>query len=370
MDYHKKTLEELSVKATRASQLSALVGFDGFIDRIMDAVDKRNGPLDDYTPFKQISDFGQRVNSAAGMSTNIELYQKTEKLGGNGPIMANALHHLGLKTRYLGTLGYPEIHPIFEEFAKRTEAVSVANPGVTQAVEFEDGKIMLGDMGGTYDFQYEHVLEVMGEGTFFDLFSRAQLIGLVNWTMLPYCTQFYMALLDKVLPNLPQCDRRDFFFDLADPDKRTDSDLRTVLSTIGRFSNHGHVTLGLNLKEGQRVHHTLGLGACETHPNALRDMCDAIRRKVGIECVVIHPTDGAACATKMGTWYTKGPFCGKPKLSTGAGDHFNSGFSLGLLLGLSPECALTMAVATSGYYVRNAKSPSIADVQTYISSWS
>ena len=370
MDYHKKTLDELSKKAAQVSQLNGLVGFDGFIDRIMDAVDKRSGPLDDYTQIHLISDFGNRISSAAGMSTNIELYQKMEKLGGNGPIMANALHHLGLNTRYLGTIGYPEIHPVFQDFAKRTNAISVAGPGVTQAVEFEDGKIMLGDMGGTYDFHYERVIEVMGEGAFFDLVSRAQLLGLVNWTMLPNCTQFFIALLEKVLPNLPQTDRRDFFFDLADPEKRSDADLRTVLTTIARFSNHGHVTLGLNLKEGQRVHHTLGLGACETHPNALRDMCDAIRRKVGVECVVIHPTDGAVCATKMGTWYTKGPFCLKPKITTGAGDHFNSGFSLGLLLGLSPECALTMACATSGYYVRNAKSPSIADLQTFISTWS
>lgn len=370
MDFKNKTLEELAAKSASVVNLQGLVGFDGFVDRIMAAVDKRFGPLDAYEPISTIAEFGGRISSAAGMSTNLELYQKFEKLGGNGPIMANALYRLGLKTRYVGTLGKPEVHPVFQDFVRRTEAVSVANPGITQAVEFDDGKIMLGDMGGLYEFSYENVIATVGEGVFFDMVSRAKLISMVNWTMLPFSTEFYIAMLDKVLPHLPQTDRRDFFFDLADPEKRSDGDLRAVLHTIGRFSNHGHVTLGLNLKEGHRVHQTLGLGSCGTSADALCSICDAIRRKIGVECVVVHPSDGAACATRNGSWYVKGPYCEKPKITTGAGDHFNAGFCLGMLMGLPPECALTLAVATSGYYVTSAKSPSLGDVQAFIANWS
>ena len=43
----------------------------------------------------------------------------------------------------------------------------------------------------------------------------------------------------------------------------------------------------------------------------------------------------------------KGPFTLKPKITTGAGDHFNSGFCLGKLLGFSTELCLLSGVATS-----------------------
>jgi hypothetical protein len=82
--------------------------------------------------------------AAAGQSTNIELVSVRTKLGGNGPIMANALASFGLGVTYLGNLGYPGMHPIFEELARRAEVHSIAQPGFTDALEFNDGKIMLG----------------------------------------------------------------------------------------------------------------------------------------------------------------------------------------------------------------------------------
>jgi sugar/nucleoside kinase (ribokinase family) len=57
-----------------------------------------------------------------------------------------------------------------------------------------------------------------------------------------------------------------------------------------------------------------------------------------------------------------GPFTPKPLITTGAGDHFNSGFCLGRLLGLDNSMSLLAGVTTSGFYVRTAHSPSIAQI--------
>src|SRR5256714_14354365 len=91
-----------------------------------------------------IAQFASRLAAAAGRSANVELVSQLTKLGGNGPIMANALASFGLRVTYLGNLGYPNLHPVFEDFAKRAEVHSIAEPGYTDALEFEDGKIMLG----------------------------------------------------------------------------------------------------------------------------------------------------------------------------------------------------------------------------------
>jgi sugar/nucleoside kinase (ribokinase family) len=65
----------------------------------------------------------------------------------------------------------------------------------------------------------------------------------------------------------------------------------------------------------------------------------------------------------------EGPFCANPRLSTGAGDHFNGGFVSGLVSGLDVRGALYTGVATSGWYVRNARSPGRTDVIGFLRDW-
>jgi sugar/nucleoside kinase (ribokinase family) len=142
-----------------------------------------------------------------------------------------------------------------------------------------------------------------------------------------------------------------------------------VLNAIGRFQTFGRVTLGLNLKEAQQVFAVLGFGPETEDEKGLRSMARQIRQKLGVATVVIHPTKSAACATKEDAWWVPGPYAEKPLLTTGAGDHFNAGFATGQLLGLSPESCLCLGVSTSGFYVRTARSPSLGDLETFLTQW-
>jgi len=125
-----------------ASTMTAFIGLDGFVDEILHVVDKRES-AEKYTRLPTIAQLGERLSAAAGQSTNIELVSQLTKLGGNGPIMANAMASFGLKVTYLGILGYPSLHPVFTDFAKRAQVYSIAEPGYTDALEFQDGKIMV-----------------------------------------------------------------------------------------------------------------------------------------------------------------------------------------------------------------------------------
>jgi sugar/nucleoside kinase (ribokinase family) len=368
MDHRTRTLAELQTHATRVRGRLAVAGFDGFVDTIVRAVAQRRGLGDDFTAMATIPEFAARIGAAAGKSTNIELFPVMRKLGGNGPIMAEALLGLGVPTRYLGALGRPGIHPVLADFAARTQAVSVAEPGTTTAVEFDDGKVMLNTTVSLDGVTFDAIVAAMGEGAFLDLMSRADLIALVNWTMLPAMTHIFTALLERVVPVLPPRDQRLWFFDLADPAKRSVGDLVMALRTIARFQPHGRVTLGLNLKEAQQVAAALELAAGEAGEAALREMARAIRNELGVGTVVIHPKESAACATREGTWWVPGPYTDRPRITTGAGDHFNAGFVTGQLTGLSPEACLTLGVSVSGSYVRTARSPSLNDIDAFLRS--
>ncbi|HEY0945936.1 MAG TPA: PfkB family carbohydrate kinase [Opitutaceae bacterium] len=369
MNFKTRSLQELRAARDGAGQKLAVVGLDGFVDTIVTPVALRTGQGEAFTPIDTITEFGQRVLGAAGKSTNIEFYPRMDKLGGNGPIMANALLAHGMRLKYIGALGRAAIHPVFQEMARRADVVSLCDPATTIAVEFSDGKLMLGQMRSLDEITYGRIVEKMGAPAFAQALGVADLVALVNWTMIPNMTAIFVDLLEKVFPKLPSRDRL-FFFDLADPEKRSRADLVLALETIGRFGQFGRVTLGLNLKEAQQVYAALGLETAPGEDEAgLRLMAAQIRARLGLATVVVHPKEAAACATAEGDWWIPGPYTAKPLITTGAGDHFNAGFACGQLLGLSPEASLATGVCTSGHYVRTAQSPTLTDLETFLANW-
>src|ERR1043165_8094595 len=157
--------QKLLAAADRPAHLTAFVGLDGFVDEILHVVDKRID-AEHYERVPAIARLADRIAEAAGKSTNIELVNQLTKLGGNGPIMANALASFGLKVTYLGNLGYPHLHAVFHEFAGRAEIHSIAAPGHTDALEFDDGKIMLGKHSSLKQVNWPNILSRFGRDRF------------------------------------------------------------------------------------------------------------------------------------------------------------------------------------------------------------
>ncbi len=110
--------QKLNASLPTLASVKATVGFDGFVDEIISVVDKRHD-FENFERIKTIAAIGKKISDAAGQSSNYELIVKQMKLGGNGPIMANALAGSGISVNYLGTLGHPAVHPVFEELALR-----------------------------------------------------------------------------------------------------------------------------------------------------------------------------------------------------------------------------------------------------------
>ncbi len=347
--------------------MSAFVGLDGFVDDILHVVDKRES-ADKYVRLPTIAQLAERLAGAAGRSTNVELVSQLNKLGGNGPIMANALASFGLKVSYLGILGYPNLHPVFADFAKRAEVHSIAEPGYTDALEFDDGKIMLGKHQSLKQMNWDNIKARFGRDKFAARFGGADLVGFVNWTMLTYMSDIWAAVLKEVCPAM-KGPRRKLFIDLADPEKRTKADIRRALELVGAFQKYLDVVFGLNEKEGIEVGRNLGLKTDDHSPDGLLKLCQDIHQRVPVETVIIHPTAYALASGPDGTAVVQGPYTPKPKITTGAGDHFNSGFCLGKLLGFPTDRCLLTGVTTSGFYVRTGQSPAIPDLAKLLRNW-
>jgi sugar/nucleoside kinase (ribokinase family) len=366
-EQREQTASQLESAISRASQMTAFVGLDGFVDEILHVVDKRES-AERYLRMPTITQLAERLAGAAGRSTNVELVSQLTKLGGNGPIMANALASFGLKVSYLGILGYPNLHPVFAEFAKRAEVHSIAEPGYTDALEFEDGKIMLGKHQSLKQMNWENIKSRYGKDKFAAKMGSADLVGFVNWTMLTHMSGIWSAVLKEVCPGM-KGPRRKLFIDLADPEKRTAADVARALELITAFQQYFDVILGLNEKEGHEIGEALDMRAGDRSPEALLKLCRQIHQHLRVDSLVIHPTAYALASGPDGAVTVQGPFTPKPKITTGAGDHFNSGFCLGKLLGFPTERCLLTGVTTSGFYVRTGQSPSMADLAAMLRNW-
>ena len=342
-----RTSQKLLAAAPKLSSVRATVGFDGFVDEIIAVVDKRHD-FARYDSVKTISTFGGKITNAAGQSSNYELIVKQMKLGGNGPIMANALASAGLAVTYVGNLGFPLVHQVFQDFARLANVISIGEPGHTDALEFDDGKLMLGKITSMNDVNWDNLVSRCGgEAKIRSLMQDARLVATVNWTMLPYMSQIWEKLIEHGVPSR-EGDSRILFVDLADPEKRNHEDIRHAMSLLSRFQKQVDVILGLNLKESGEICDVLGIAAPADPEAAIASTAQAIREKLGLSCVVVHPRKGAAAATKDATATFAGPFVQQPKISTGAGDHFNAGFCLGRVLGFDLEESLCTGAATSG----------------------
>ncbi len=336
-----------------------LIGFDGFVDEIIHVVDQRKNDKE-YERIPDIKSFSERIAQVAGLSANIEMVPTQTKLGGNGPIMANAAIAQGHQVSYIGALGKHYIHPVFRDFADQChKVVTLTDPGHTDALEFYDGKIMLGKMNNLVEVNIENLLKKLPRQELIELLAQTDLLAFTNCTMLSNLNSI-MEEFNNILAE--QKKKPLIFIDLADPKKRTQDDIRDVLELISSLK--ADTILSMNQSESTIISLLLGIKEDELLKRAVE-----IREKMGISGIVIHPTNGAAIASEKENVWISGPYTPKPKLTTGAGDNFNAGFCTGLLAKLDPGECLALGVCSSGFYVRNATSASREDLRSFMAQW-
>jgi len=359
-----------AIDSDKALSMRSLVGFDGFVDSIIHVVDQRHSMAhDDYERIHTIPQYAARCGAAANRSANIELVVVDTRFGGNGPLLSSALGSLGSPVTYVGAVSteddWNKVDPIYQPFVDLCDQViPLCPPGRTDALEFDDGKIMLGKPESVQRVTWKRIKEVVGIEKLIEIIDGVSLISVVNWTLVGGVPGIWEGLCDDVFPRLTTGRDRRIFIDLSDPAKRTDADIVIAMQLIQRLQKFMPVTLGLNLSESGRIAGVIGVEVYDDeHNRTLASMVPEaaaiIRKKLGLECVVIHQHTGAGGADRSGDshWFA-GPYTRKPRISTGAGDHFGGGFSFAQMAGLPLGESLAAACGVAGAYVRDAASPS------------
>ncbi|MES2266195.1 MAG: PfkB family carbohydrate kinase [Bacteroidota bacterium] len=358
-------LQQIQQALQNASTLLAgkkvAAGFDGFVDSIVKVVNYKN---DDGTVFfGTIGEFGNYISSKSGSGFSLESEELVQKLGGNMPIMANALAGMGIGVNCVGAFGVPTIAQAFTGMHPNCKLYSYTNAGFTTAMEFADGKIMMAQMTDLNHANWDTIKQTIGMDELNETFSDTDLICLVNWSEPDHSNSMWQGLLDDVLEGA-RSKPKQFFFDLSDCSKRSADAITSAINLIEQCGGYGKVTLSLNRNEAGILYKTFI--AHET-PADIRSIGDELFRKLNIGTLVIHNSKISIAWDNKGTYITEPSFIANPKISTGAGDNFNAGYCLAVLLGLDAKAALMMANATSNIYINSGESPRLAELTEYFS---
>ncbi len=364
---------------TPQKQLSRiLVGFDGFIDRIIHPVDTRQSKAE-WTRIETMKDFSQRICAASNKSTNIEIVHQAESFGGNAPLFAKAAAHLEMNIDLLATVASSEnrryIDPLFQPIAdlSNVEITPFHAPGRTDAYEFHDGKLLLGDMNGLERIVLNDLFATVPELDLLLKVQKAQAIATLNWTMMPLVQLFWKWLIHMATrrPSIA-FPKKTLFVDFADQKKRPIGELKEAFSLLKECTQIGFdIVISLNTSEAMQS--IKALQERETSDSAsIEEMVQSIHLLFPEAKAIVGHSHKVVCASwkeennSIFNYSISVPYIENPYASTGAGDSFNAGFLSGLIQKNSYEKALKWGLATSGIWIRTRTSATKEKIEQFL----
>lgn len=340
------------------------VGFDGFIDTLAKVVKSRVDTAEEkhIETFATIDQWSKNLQLAAGKSCNYELAFSQRCAGGNAINLGRALAALDHDIFWAANVADPSdsnrIDPVFTPFTFLfKEGVNLGIAGQTHALEFNDGKLLLGIQGKNASLTLENVEHFLGPNWQEKWIWNQDLICLVNWTMTPGMGQIWKYLAN----NPPQAEkRRAILIDLADPRKRSPEELAHDIQLLSPLKKH-NVSLILSCNKSEAEQTLTALGGQTPAQNDLEKeislLANEIRQKLPSFVIVIHDSKLSVMCTEEGTTVCQTKTVKSPKVLTGGGDHFNAGLAHAWLLEKNPVDSLQIAMKCAGYYIENGQSP-------------
>lgn len=329
----------------------ALLGFDGFIDKLARVVAHQEGNVKSL--FSTIPAFADRIAAAAGMSCDLELQVQCVSAGGNAPIMAQALGCLGIDATLVAAVGDQEPDAAFQPWESRCRMLPVGMPAHTLALEFGDGKVMLADLKPLTELTWERIVDRVGLDTLRREAAQCHLFGLTCYSLMAHAEEIWQGFRQDVLEFLPKSAEKPLiFFDLADMSKHDPLTIRRCVSILTAFRPYGETIVGLNQNEATHLMGCLGI-----EEGSLSRRIDRLRALDFADTVLVHPRDCCYVADGQGVRKWQGELVERPIVSTGGGDHFNAGFCAARLSGADNDGAARVAMRVSHDFVATGRTP-------------
>lgn len=342
-----------------------VLGFNGAIDRVREVVDERQDE-ETYQRVQRLGDFGEQITDAGHeeRSMLMEWVCSEMRTGALVCHIARALGQLGYDPVMIGMLGTPPKNAFLEEFGDfRME--SLGEPAYTDAIEFDDGKLMLSESGGMRYLNWDGLCEQVGFDRLATYLDGAAVLGMGYWAEISDMVSIFEGLAEELVPTLTDPPEH-ILIDPADVGTRPSRDIKRGGDVLQRLDAMSSVTMSANRYETIDVADSLQTTGSQRSPEAAAEIA---REKFGISRFVTHGATKSAIATESGVFGVDVPREDEPVLSTGAGDHFNAGFMLGLMYELTPRECVALGNAFAGCFVRQGRPPTYEKIKAFLQAY-
>ena len=339
-------------------------GFDGVVDTVRVLIDERHeaGGYDTIDTLTDLRDLIDR-STASGSSLTVEWKQKGTRTGGHACHLARAFGALGADPVLIGTYGTPVREEFRREFSAYT-TVSVGEPSFCDAIEFDDGKLLLPESGEARDLDWETLRERAGEEALAGHLDGAAVLGIGYWNVTSHLPELLADLVDTLWPRL-ESPPEFVLFDPGDIRRLPATRLQRGTRRLEAVNDTVPVTLSANRAETGALARALDGDSSGTLEGDAFGVFDGL----GIERFVGHGVDEAVAVSAEGSSVIRVPKTDRPEMTTSAGDHFNAGLIAGLLQDLPDAAALVLANSTAGVFVRTGSPPSHREIRRFVEDY-
>lgn len=364
-----------SIQFPKQITKKVLLGFDGYIDNLLSVIKIRRSPTD-FEIMQTMKDWANRISEAAGSSASIERLLKKQAVGGFTCNVGKALSTLcgySGNIQLIGAYGYPDHIPIFTDLLEKQKNCilhSIGDPGVTDAYEFSDGKIMMVNFGSIHKIDWKYIKDHIPRDKLIELFKSSELYGIGYWASTPHGSDIYSGIQTDILPNLPNSIKNQYLIlDLSDLKKRAVEDFQQLKQLFQGFENFIKVALLMNDKELTTLHafikknqqefqwNDLGKLALDERIKIFLKMTEEIQKYYNLSMIICHTPHFSTIGTQRQLECVINTFQQHPKFTTSAGDHFTAGVAYGILLELSVDILPLLGNMNTSNFVMNGMSP-------------
>ncbi|MFB6297103.1 MAG: hypothetical protein ABEH56_01130 [Salinirussus sp.] len=340
-------------------------GFDGVVDRVRTMIESRQGP-GEYDRLDRLAGLEERVQDsvATGSSLTVEWEQTDTRTGGHACHLARAFDELGAETTMIGTYGRPTRDRFAREFDRST-IVSVGEPGVCDAVEFDDGKLLLTEPGEAAALDWTTLTDRIDPATLATHLDGLDVFGVGYWSVTASLPALLAALVERTWPRQQSPPDR-VFLDPGDVRGLTPERIREGAARLRATAESVPVTVSANRPETETI-----AAAAEDRKEASGDQRRDARRArevLGVDEFVAHGSERSV-AVGGETVAVRVARTDSPALTTSAGDHFNAGYLLGELADLSLAAKTVLGNAAAGVFVRTGRPPGYAEIVDYVGTY-
>lgn len=348
--------EPMNAYADCINQLDGkiLLGCDGFVDETYEIVEVRRSHTD-FTPMQRLKQFGELLVQRADGGVGVELVWKRRCEGGCGINTGRIAALLGVKPILPGLYGAPVIDSAFEPFQDNCELLSLGNPGLTIALEFSDGKVLMSDIGAVSNLTWEDIEQRLGPQKLKEIFTDLDILGLGYWALVAHFDDIFRGFMAQCDNSKPP---RRMFFDFSDIKRKSQEAFIESLNLIGSYNEKIPMTFSLNEHEVLELFSRIGVEKPPLEPAALLPALTQAREQIGFDELVVHtPEFAAASSAKEGEASARQERQEKVVRLAGAGDSFNGGYLCACLGELSLKQRLVIANAATAFFVTHGTGP-------------